>query len=132
MRYSRVGSLDVRDVATYTDKFWLSETSYTVWSPLGGFIELYTNADKGLFFGVSGSIGHIPAPPPPPGTITTSRYMAGYAIEAGYETSRLGHGLGAFLRFSGWTGTQSFLFTDFPEGLDSRELTLSLRWTFRP
>ena len=58
--------------------------------------------------------------------------MAGYALEVGYEMDRTRtHGPGVFLRYAGWSGAQSPLFTDFPDGVDSREITLGLRWTLR-
>jgi hypothetical protein len=58
--------------------------------------------------------------------------MAGYSIEAGYEIARThSHGPGVFVRYAGWSGTQSPLYTDFPDGVNSRELTLGVRWTLR-
>lgn len=132
-RYSNVGQLNVRDAEMYADEFWLRETSYTLWAPFGLFVEIYPVADQGFFLGLTGSLGWIPANSnPPPNTIDRGLLMAGYAIEAGYELDRLQtHGPGVFLRYAGWAGRQSPFFTDFPDEVDSRELTLGLRWTLR-
>jgi hypothetical protein len=40
-RYSRVGELEVRDAELFGDELWLRETSYTLWAPLGLFVEVY-------------------------------------------------------------------------------------------
>ena len=131
VRYSRAGEIEVRNAEIYADEFWLRETSYTLWSPIGAFIEMYPF--RGFSVGVSGSLGYVPAPTPPPGTITSTLYMAGYALELGYDTSRLErHGAGVFLRYAAWTGGESPLHTDFPDSIASSELTLGARWTFRP
>jgi hypothetical protein len=132
-RYSQVGELEVRDAEAFGDEYWLRETSYTLWSPVGVFLELYPITGNGFFFSLTGSLGWMPANTNlPPNTIDEGLIMAGYALEAGYEFDRTQkHGPGAFLRYAGWAGSQSPLYTDFPEGVDSRELTLGLRWTLR-
>jgi hypothetical protein len=132
-RYSQVGELEVRDAAAFSDEYWLRETSYTLWSPVGVFLEIYPIKDNGFFFGVTGSVGWMPANSHlPPNTTDLGLIMAGYALEAGYELDRTEkHGPGVFLRFAGWGGTQNPISTDFPDGVDSRELTLGLRWTLR-
>jgi len=132
-RYSQVGELEVRDAETFGDESWLRETSYTLWAPLGLFLEIYPITGNGFFFGVTGSVGWMPANSNPPyGKIDEGLIMFGYSLEAGYELDRTQrHGPGVFLRFAGWHGTQSPLYTDFPDGVDSRELTLGLRWTLR-
>lgn len=132
-RYSQVGELEVRDAETFGGEYWLRETSYTLWAPVGLFLEIYPIIGSGFFFGVTGSVGWMPASTNlPPNKIDEGLIMFGYALEAGYEldhTQKLGPGV--FLRFAGWHGTQSPLSTDYPDKVDSRELTLGLRWTLR-
>ena len=132
-RYSQVGELEVQDAETFADQYWLRETSYTLWSPAGVFLDVYPITDNGFFFGLTGSLGWMPANSNlPPNTIDEGLIMAGYALEVGYELDRTSkHGPGLLLRFAGWNGTQSPLYTDFPDGVDSRELTLGLRWSLR-
>ena len=60
-------------------------------------------------------------------------YLAGCALEIGYDTDRCApHVFGAFLRYGAWIGTESPLFTDFPDELSSGELTIGARWNFSP
>ena len=131
--YSQVGELDVRDAEAFGGEGWLRETSYSLWSPVGVFLEVYPITGNGFFFSVTGSLGWMPANSNlPPNKIDEGLIMAGYALEAGYELDRTQkHGPGVFLRFAGWAGSQSPLYTDFPDGVDSRELTLGLRWALR-
>lgn len=131
--YSRVGEVEVRDAEQYADEFWLRETSYRLWAPLGVFIEFYPIRDADFFFGLAGSLGSIPANTNlPPNTQDRGLFMVGFAFEVGYDINRMQqHGPGVFLRYARWTGTQSPLWTDFPDGVDSMELTLGLRWTLR-
>jgi len=132
-RYSRVGQLEVREEQTFNHPYWLRETSYTLWALPGPFLEIYPWKDEGLFFGLTASLGWMPANSNlPPNTIDRGLIMAGYALEAGYEFVRTQvHGPGVFLRYAGWGGMQSPLYTDFPDRVNSRELTLGLRWTLR-
>jgi hypothetical protein len=131
--YSRVGEVEVRDAEQYADEFWLRETSYRLWAPVGVFIEFYPIRDADFFFNLAGALGSIPANTNlPPNTVDSGLIMAGFAFEVGYDINRMErHGPGVFLRYAGWTGTQSPLWTDFPDGVDSQELTLGLRWTLR-
>jgi hypothetical protein len=123
-QYRRVGQLDAQETAIFGSEYWLLETPYTVWSPIGGFVELYPLPDTGLFVGLSGSLGVSQMG-------AESMLLAGYGIEAGYESTRSHpHGIGVFLRYGGWTGME--FSTDDPNGLVSGELTLGVRWTFRP
>jgi hypothetical protein len=125
LHYSRLGQLDAQEAETFAGEYWLLETPYTVWSPIGLFVELYPLPHTGLFVGLSGSLGAA-------ATGGDSMLLAGYGIEAGYESSRSHpHGVGVFLRYGGWIGTEA-LSTDSPDGLTSGELTLGVRWTFRP
>jgi hypothetical protein len=132
-RYSLVGELEVRDEELFNDPYWLRETSYTLWALPGPFLEIYPIKDEGLFFGLTTSLGWMPANSNlPPNTSDKGLLLAGYALEAGYEFAPAQtHGPGVFLRYAGWTGMQSPLYTDFPDRVNSRELTLGLRWTLR-
>jgi hypothetical protein len=123
--YRRVGQLDARETEIFGSEYWLLETPYTVWSPIGAFVELYPLPNTGLFMGLSGSLGVTD-------TGVDPMLLAGYGIEVGYESSRSHpHGIGVFVRYGGWTGN-NFFFTDSPDTLVSGELTLGVRWTFRP
>lgn len=131
--YWRAGELRVRDAVALGDELFQFDDSPNLWAT-GAFVELYPVKDLGAFVGLTLSLGYLPPVwAPRPGTIDAPMYLVGYALEAGYESSRSKpHALGVFLRYSAWTGGESPLFTDFPESLSLGELTLGARWAFRP
>jgi hypothetical protein len=111
---------------------WPRGNSYTVWSPAGLFFELYPFEGAGPFFGISASVGYIPSIETET-RLAGAMYLAGYAVEVGYDTNRSApHVFGAFLRYGGWSGSESPFFTDFPDELTSGELTIGIRWSFGP
>jgi hypothetical protein len=133
LRYSRVGQVRVHDARTVAEE-WYFETSHTIWAPLGAFLEWYPVSDAGFFFGVSGSVGYIPPSSHPAyDRLDSTIFMAGYSLDVGYAPSRWEEvGLGVFLRYSGWTGAESPLHSDFPQGTTSRALLLGALVTFGP
>jgi hypothetical protein len=122
-RYEWIGQSEVIDVSEYEPGYWTEEGGYTVFSPLGVFLEIHGG---GVFLNVSGSLGYIPSVAGQGGTF----WMAGFALEAGHELGPTKDGLGLFLRYASWVGTESPLYTDFPAGVTSHELNLGVRWSF--
>ena len=133
-KYWRAGKIDVRDAQAFNDEYWNFDDSPVLWAPFGAFIEFYPTQQRGFFFGVGAALGYLPAVANPrPNSIDIPFYTAGYSFEAGYEWSLShGQGIGVLLRYTGWSGTESPLSTDFPETLSLADLTLGARWTFQP
>jgi len=127
VRYQWLGHYEVSSVSIDQKGYWDAESAYTVYSPLGVFVELRPGLDAAVFLNLSGSLGYIPSVEGQGGTIL----MAGFAIEVGHELGSVTKdGLGVFLRYANWAGTENPLHTDFPAGLTSHELTLGVRWSF--
>ena len=127
MRYEWLGNNDVTSVSAYEQDYWTDESAYTVYSPLGVFVEIQPGLDTRAFLNLSASLGYIPSVEGQGGTVL----MAGVAIEVGHELGSVTKaGLGVFLRYAAWTGTEDFFYTDFPAGLTSHELTLGARFSF--
>ncbi|MEO8184137.1 MAG: hypothetical protein ABI895_35405 [Deltaproteobacteria bacterium] len=133
-KYWRIGTLEVHDAQTFDDYYFQFDDSPSLWAPIGAFVEIHSSADLGIFIGLALSLGYVPpVARPRAGSSDAEMYMAGYALEAGYDASRSGpHSFGVFLRYSAWAGGESPLHTDFPESLRLAELTLGARWAFRP
>jgi hypothetical protein len=133
-QYWRTGELAVRDAEALGDRFFQFDDTPRLWSPLGLFAELHPWADLGAFVGLSLALGYVPAVEHPrPGTIDADQYLAGYALEAGYGSLRSSSfPFGVFLRYSAWSGSESPLHTDYPEGQSLGEWTLGGRWAFCP
>ena len=134
VKYWRAGKLEVRDPEAFGDYYFQFDDTPSLWAPVGAFLELHPVRDVGAFVGLALSLGYVPAVAHPrPNSNDAEMYMAGYALEAGYESSRSSpHTFGVFLRYCAWTGGESPLYTDFPEGLSLGELTIGTRWAFRP
>lgn len=133
-RYGRTTGFDVHDREAFTDELFQFDDSPDLWTPLGAYLELYPVPELGAFLGVGAGLGFVPpVARPRPGTFDATMYVAGFSLEAGYETSRSErHALGVFLRYAGWSGTESPLFTDFPEGIRIAELSIGIRLALRP
>ncbi len=128
VRYEWVGQHDVQNGTSFGEVYWTQNTSYTVLSPVGLFVELHPLANSGLFVGASAAVGLVPTWQ---GLFGESLVMAGYGLEVGHEIDTDGkRGWGALLRYANWVGTQNFLHTDYPAGVVSHELTLVGRWSF--
>lgn len=133
-QYWRTGKFVVHDAEAFGDEFFQFDGTPRLWSPIGLFAEVHPWADLGAFVGLTLALGYIPpVTHPRPGTIDAGQYLAGYALEAGYGSRRSSpHAFGVFLRYSAWTGGESPLHTDLPEGQSLGEWTLGGRWAFYP
>ena len=133
VNYWRSGKLDMRNAQTTGDYFFQFDDTPTLWAPIGAFVEIHLWRDVGAFVGLAVSLGYVPpVGKPRPNSIDPEMYLAGYALEAGYDSSRSApYAVGVFLRYSAWTGGESPLSTDFPEGLTLGELTIGARWAIR-
>lgn len=134
MKYARVGGFDVHDQEVFSDELFQFDDSPDLWAPVGGYLELYPAPEVGAFLAVGGGLGYVPpVERPRPYTFDAAMWMAGYFLEAGYESSRTErYALGVFLRYARWRGAESPLYTDFPEGISVAELSLGVRLARRP
>ncbi len=129
MKYARAGGYTVHNQAAFDAELFQFDDTPDVWAPLGGYLELYPAPEVGAFLGLGFGLGYVPpVERPRPGTGDAPMYLAGYFLEAGYETSRSERfSLGVFLRYAGWSGGESPLYTDYPEGIRIAELSLGIR-----
>ena len=133
-QYWRTGKFDVRNPEAFGDEYFQFDDTPRLWSPIALFAEVHPWSDLGAFVGVNLGLGYLPAVAQPrPGTIDAGQYLAGYALELGYGSTRSSrHAWGVFLRYSAWAGGESPLHSDTPEGLTLGEWTLGGRWAFCP
>ena len=133
-QYWRSGKLEVHDAEAFEDEFFQFDDTPRLWSPIGAFAEVHPWADLGAFVALTLALGYVPAVAHPrPGTFDADQYLAGYGLEVGYGSRRSGpHAFGVFLRYSAWTGGESPLHTDLPEGWALGEWSLGGRWAFYP
>lgn len=103
-------------------------SSYGYFAPLGAFIEVYPWRDQGYFVSASAGVGVMQLPKFSP--VDHEAFLARYAFELGYELSGGGkHGPAIYLHFERWAGGETYLSTDYPDGLVSSQLLAGLRWT---
>jgi len=133
-QYWRTGKFAVHDAEAFGDEYFQFDDTPRLWSPIALFAEVHPWSDLGAFVGLNLGLGYLPpVAQPRPRTIDAGQYLAGYALELGYGSTRSSrHGWGVFLRYSAWAGGESPLHTDTPEGLTLGEWTLGGRWTFCP
>jgi hypothetical protein len=127
---SGVGELSVRNPGFFSDNYdgYPRGDSYGYFSPLGIFVEFYPVKAEGFFMNVSGGIGIVELPDIGPGDYEA--FMSRYAFELGYELSRTRkEGPALYLHFERWTGSETGLSTDYPDGMVSSQLLAGLRWT---
>lgn len=101
-----------------------SNTTYGYLAPLGAFIELYPWARRGFFVSASGGVGMMQLP-------RFSREaegggtMARYALELGYDPSRVEIGWDVFVRLEHWRGIEGRFAA--PDGIVSSHVLIGFR-----
>ncbi len=122
------GELRVRDPSFFGPDGYPTDATYGSFSPLGAFIEVYPWQREGFFFGAAGGVGFMGLPRFGDGE---GGVMARYALELGYELGRTGkRGAAVYLRHDRWAGSEIPISVERPDGIESRELVVGLRWSF--
>ena len=125
---SCASAVRVRDESYFTSKPRPEGASYGHFAPLGIFIEFYPWVREGWYASLSSGVGGGGMPDFAEGDAV---FMAGYAIELGYELSGAAKvGPAPFLRYSAWGAEESPISSEHPDGMASSEWLVGLRWSF--